>query len=265
LPDEPVGKRHELPAFSPDSTLLALRSTNNQTVTLYNVATGQVNRELIGAAAKFLDFLADGKTLIAGDPKTGLKRWQVPGGGQSPAAFGGKLGGFTKAALSPDGSWLASAIGKGGSSAVRILDVKRDVLHEHIKAVGTVGALVFSRDGNILAWSEEADKGSIRVRLWDIAGNKELHGPPAYHGSTTLGFALHPQGSLLALAARPTRPAPAAPMKRRRSMGRVRCGNRPEDERKDDERKDDERKDMAAPSLTNAIGAGIGRNAIPFV
>src|SRR3984957_1162993 len=109
-----------------------------------------------------------------------------------------------------------------------------------------------------VAGSGDSGSGPSRVHSTKPSGRGAPEATPSENGSPPLQrrpWAKAPDLSAGA-AVRPIRPAPAAPMKRRRSMCRPLRGD---DAPQDDVRKGDVRKDMAAPSLTNTIGAGISR------
>src|ERR1700704_6212948 len=100
-----------------------------------------------------------------------------------------------------------------------------------------------------VAGSGDSGSGASLVHSTKPSGHGAPEATPNENGAPPLQrrpWAKAPETS--AGAARPLRPAPAAPMKRRRSMSRApRCDGPEDDEPEDDEREDGEREDMAAP------------------
>src|SRR5262249_22766159 len=91
------------PTYSPDGRTLAPSSLENNTVTLWDVSTGQAKRTLMGVARR-VAFSPDGKVLATGGGRT-IRLWEMATGEELPA-----LGGYTfsvgPAAFSPDGKTL---------------------------------------------------------------------------------------------------------------------------------------------------------------
>jgi WD40 repeat protein/tRNA A-37 threonylcarbamoyl transferase component Bud32 len=94
-------------AFSPDGTLLATGHAD-QTITLWEVASGRARATLIGAGGPVhaLAFSADGKTLASGGPGS-VKLWHVATG-QELYELDGTAGPNLPVAFAPDGQALAT-------------------------------------------------------------------------------------------------------------------------------------------------------------
>jgi WD40 repeat protein len=216
-------------AFSPDGTLLASWAFDC-TVRLWDVATGKEVRCITEANDTLLwevVFTPDGGKLAYGgqmdgihlvDPATGVKLRRLDGpptpslalapDGRVLAASGtdgrvrfwdvaeGRLLGelpepdreVQKAlAFTPDGKVLAMATGGG---QLCIWELASGQLVRVVSNFGT--QLAFSPDGSLLAGLT-----SGRIRLWDVAGDKE--GPPVAMDGSPLCVAFAPDGRTLAL------------------------------------------------------------------
>ena len=142
-------------AFSPDGKLLASGS-RDQTIKLWDVASGQAVRTLTGHTDKVTSvaFSPDGKLLASGSDDETVKLWDVASG-QEVRTLMGHTDFVTSVAFSPDGNLLASG---SWDKTVMVWDVgtgeKIYTLKTHIdpEMVGLgVETIAFSPDGILLA------------------------------------------------------------------------------------------------------------------
>jgi WD40 repeat protein len=171
--------------FTPDGKLL-LSAAHGQSPRVWDVESGKLLRTLDSGPDSRLciAFSPDGNTAAAGEP---FALWDVASGKlirKLPAWN------VNSAAFSPDGKIVAACchrlihlIDPGTGKLVREWRVRED--HG--------GALLFSRDGKVLA-SGAADQ---RVHLWDVATGKELHPAPGHCGAV-LKVAFSPGGRTVA-------------------------------------------------------------------
>ena len=191
--------RVECVAFSPDGTLLASGS-NDHTVKLWDVQTGELKRTLaghdfiVGAVA----FSPDGQTLVSGAWDDTVKLWDVNSGRLKTTIK--TSNGVFAVAVSPDGKLLATG-GRSNEHPENNLELwemptgkPRGLLKGHTDAVFS---LAFSADGSILA-SGSSDN---TVKLWDPQTGtvkRTVTGQPS--GGTVPRLAFSPHGTLLAIA-----------------------------------------------------------------
>ncbi|WP_255603262.1 serine/threonine protein kinase [Oscillochloris sp. ZM17-4] len=108
-------------AFSPDGAILASGAQDENTVILWDVATGQELRRLDGHTGwiRSLAFSPDGAALASGSTDTTVRLWDVARG-QPLGVLEGHTDFLGNLAFSPDGSTLASASRDG---TLRLWDV----------------------------------------------------------------------------------------------------------------------------------------------
>jgi WD40 repeat protein/serine/threonine protein kinase len=157
-------------AFSPDEQLLAWIGPERSAVTLWDIATGRVvgayPRQGTTPEIDALAFSPDGKHVLSlGKNEKVLRSWDAASGPQALALRGRSF----RAALSPDGKWLATA-GHGG--AAQLWDAESGAeLGRFGDAVDA--AVAFSPDGTSLATAATLPDGTGSVRIWD-AQKREL-------------------------------------------------------------------------------------------
>jgi WD40 repeat protein len=181
-------------AFSPDGTLLASVG-KDQRVKIWDSATGEIKKTLDGfkASIEAVAFSRDGKWLATGDWGGGIRIWEV-GSWQEQARLEHQLGAeIWSVAFSPDGSAFAACgergvalwrmehrTANGGNEAPRLLLEPVRLLSSRRS-----GALCFSGDSTLLAWTEGNQAGwggldpSLTLRLWDLVSSRPYPAPPA--------------------------------------------------------------------------------------
>ena len=169
--------------FSPDGTILA-SSNYNDTIKLWNVATGEYIRGLTGHAGGLsgevssLAFHPDGTLLASGgneysypDDYMDIHLWDVATG-EHIKKFTKHIGIVYSLVFSPDGTILAS----GGSTNIHLWDVatgeRIGMLEEH---EGFIHSLAFSHDGTTLAGGYTSiGESVITGSLWNVATGEHI-------------------------------------------------------------------------------------------
>jgi WD40 repeat protein len=191
-------------AVSPDGTLVASGEQSNDTVRVWDVATGRELQCFQGEKGFHVDslvFSPDGKTLAAGRGRQNIDLWDV-----STWKASGALEGHTKyvraLAFAPDGKMLFSG---SSDTTVRFWDVAE---RRELRRLGTVKdnisgedplvqSLAVAPDGKIVAAGTQ--DGSIFV--WDISTGKELVRWKADRWAV-MSLSFSPVGGTLASASR---------------------------------------------------------------
>jgi WD40 repeat protein len=146
----------ETVAFSNDGEVLAAGG-HEGTVKLWNPTTGSHIRTIINeGGAYWMSFSPDG-TLFVGNGAGPVRSWNTATGAQV-----GTLAEATKAALSPDGTLLATV---KSDYSVRLWDSKTGELVDTFTGhTNTIRAMAFSADGRVLATGGDDQT----IRLWQI-------------------------------------------------------------------------------------------------
>jgi WD40 repeat protein len=165
----------------------------------------------------FYDFKgADDKTVKSLMPRCTVKIWEAATGKLMKSLGEEKKTHIMALAWSPDGKYLAIAVGRPGVKRprphfVRILDAKTWTVKQDLDDVPGVTSLVFSKDGKTLAMGGTcavAETGSF-VKLWDVQGEKMKGGTRFAAGLPAdgtmpdgqgLDLAFSPDGKVLAAA-----------------------------------------------------------------
>jgi RNA polymerase sigma factor (sigma-70 family) len=181
-------------AFSPDGKLLAARGQENG-IALYETDSGQLVRSLAGhtRAVDAVAFAPDGERLVSGGRDEAVRLWYVPDGRQL-----WRWGAFPEQvralAYAPDGKTIA-VCGGGEAPAVTLQDVGTG---DRLRNLGRLPrgpvTLAFSTNGKTLT-----AVGNVAVRMWEVAGGKELAPFPGHTGGL-LATAVSPDGRLVATA-----------------------------------------------------------------
>jgi WD40 repeat protein/serine/threonine protein kinase len=177
-------------AFSPDSQLLAIPSTQLGVVRLWNLAT---NREvallrLPGTPVGAL-FTPDGKSLFATTYRS-ARIWNLAGAGDK-RVLAGHTAGVPVVAFSPNGELLAA----GGKD--KTVSVWNSATGERVHRIAAlpehVQTLAFHPDGNLLAVSTGG-----AARLWDTSSWQAVADVPPDAGGEMWSLAFSPDGTYLA-------------------------------------------------------------------
>lgn len=152
--------------FSPDSRSLAMIEGKENTVYLWEVATGRI-RARLGKGALTCVFSPDGKTLFLGEAMAiRLIDLRTQKETRRFTDFPGLYTAGTGAlAVSPDGKILAAGGGYGDSS-IRLWNIGTGKLIREIPA-GPAKTLAFSADSTVLVSATNV------LRLWDVRTGKE--------------------------------------------------------------------------------------------
>jgi WD40 repeat protein len=185
-------------AVSPDGGTLATASATDNTVKLWQVASGHLVRTInaAGAAVNAVAWSPDGTELASGGdwvPGLGdatLKFWTPGSGGLILAANPGAFYDIVSLAYSPTGDRIAAGC---SDSNVRIFDTTTGaVVHTLSGHSWTVFAVAWSPDGLYVA----SGSGDHLVMIWDpVGGGSPLH-TLAGHTSFVMALAFLPDGRL---------------------------------------------------------------------
>ncbi len=173
LPAEVVPQMgHSFPvtsvAFSPDGRF-ALSGSWDQTLKLWDVATGRELRRFIGHAnwVTSVAFSPDGRFALSGSQNNTMKLWDVATG-KELRSFSGHTGNVASVAFSPDGRFALSG---SGDNTMKLWDVATGKeLRSFGGHTGNVASVAFSPDGRF-ALSGSWDQ---TLKLWDAATGREL-------------------------------------------------------------------------------------------
>ena len=191
-------------AFAPDGKTIAGAGYDN-TVWLWDVATGQLKNTLVGHTVAFSP---DGTTLAITNRHLGLRVWDGiisastdyntvrlwdMASGQLKNTLVGHTDEVDSMVFAPDGKTIASASAYDGT--VRLWDAETGQLKISLDHFNFVFSVAFAPDGKTIA-SAVGDKA---VRLWD-AETGQLKNTLEWHAGGVLSVAFAPDGKTIASA-----------------------------------------------------------------
>jgi WD40 repeat protein len=173
-------------AYRPDGKLLATGGGDG-TIRLWDPATGELVRILLGEPVLSLSWSVDGKVLAAGSEDT-TRLWEADTGRLLRRIPAGRI-----VAWSPLGSILAQLRGH----ELGLWDATKEQYLHTIQVAGQGQALAWSPDGKTIAVGID-DKSA---RLWDVASGKETHKLEGHDGTHVRGIAWSPDSKRLVTVA----------------------------------------------------------------
>jgi WD40 repeat protein len=153
--------------FSNDGTLIASAS-HDETVKIWNVATGEEQRTLKGhkSSVNSVVFSKDGTLIASGSWDNTVKIWSVTTGEEQRTLEGHKSS-VNSVVFSKDGTLIASG---SHDKTVKIWNVTTGEEQRTLKGhKSSVNSVVFSKDGTLIA-SGSRDK---TVKIWKVAMGEE--------------------------------------------------------------------------------------------
>jgi WD40 repeat protein len=205
-------------AWAPDGRALASLSNVKGEVKLWDVAGRKERATLRGELGDSygLAFTPDGQTLVVGHhqrdakagPTGGISLWDVATGRRKALLRHTPSRGVARLALAPDGKTLAAVEswkeGEKGAykSCVTLWDLAGGQAVAGL-AEESAGALAFSPDGKVLAWSayviKDRQTADVLVRRRDLANQQDLPALANTAGKNPLNsLAFFPDGRALA-------------------------------------------------------------------
>jgi WD40 repeat protein len=139
---------HSVPvslAFAPDGRT-ALSGSDDNTLTLWDLATGRVIRIFTGHSRRVLSvaFAPDGRTALSGSDDNTLKLWDLATG-QEILTFTGHSGPVGSVAFAPDGR---TALSGSDDNTLKLWDIGTGhEIHTYTGHSGPVGSVAFAPDG----------------------------------------------------------------------------------------------------------------------
>ena len=193
-------------ASSPDGQRV-LSSSSDDTIKLWDVATGRLLRTFVGhlSSVSAAVFSSDGERIISGSADRTLKLWHTATG-HLVRNFEGHISAVAAVAFSPDGALVVSG---SYDKTLKLWDSKSGkeirTLNGH---TGPVTAAAFSPDGSRIL-SGSLDK---TLKLWDTPTGRLLH---TFKGHTAMihSVAFSPEGNRLLSGSGESSPSSNVPAK----------------------------------------------------
>ncbi len=155
-------------AITPDGNTIA--STNDRTVQLWSLATGQAISTLFGHnnRVNVIKISPSGQTLATGSDDNTIKLWNLANG-QEISTLTGHTAPVHTLSISPDGKILASG---SDDKTIKLWNLSTPELIRTINGhTGAVRAVTFSPDGKILA----SGSNDSSIKLWDFQTGRLIH------------------------------------------------------------------------------------------
>jgi WD40 repeat protein/transcriptional regulator with XRE-family HTH domain len=178
-------------AFSSDGNTI-LSGSDDQTIRLWNVASGQCNRTLYGHTGQVYSVAisSDRRTLASGSEDQSIRLWDM-NTGQCRQILHGHTGAVRSVVFSPDSTLLVSA---GDDQIIRIWNVETGACSKELSGHSMhIYSVAFSPDGRTLASGGEDQI----VRIWDVESGQQLQSLEK-HDHWIYSVAFSPDGHTLA-------------------------------------------------------------------